>query len=151
MTDGIARQFCWVAKDHHREAVGEGLTCPGWCWRSSPCWPSWLVLSPARSHGRSAVPHHPEGGGTAGFRVAAWACTSKQPSLLCLTIPSAYCPHWACAEQTSRRWESSQRCLLKEKAWLRSIKLMNRVTVTACPHVLFYFIIKVICCGNYWR
>lgn len=30
-------------------------------------------------------------------------CTSRQSWLLCVTVPSACCPHWACAQQASRR------------------------------------------------
>lgn len=91
----------------------ECLTCPGWRWRSWLCRPSGPVWSPPRSRSCTAAPRRPS-------REAELRLEHSQVPPPQQTgadrIPSASCPHWACAGQRSHRWGSSRRCLWDREA-----------------------------------
>lgn len=91
-----------------------GLTCPGWHWRSWLCRPSGPVWSPPRSRSCSAAPRHPNREAELKLEGSCGRVQSGTPTGL--TVPSAFCPRWACAGQIFHRWGNSQRCLWERKS-----------------------------------
>lgn len=95
------------------EEDGGGLTCPGWRWRSWLCRPSGLIWSPPRSRSCIAAPRHPNREEQGALGQLGGGAQSRAPLP---TVPSAFCPRWACAGQILHRWENSQRYLQERKS-----------------------------------
>lgn len=102
-----------------------GLTCPGWRWRSWLCRPSGLIWSPPRSRSCIAAPRHPNQEEQVGLGQWCGQAQSRAPRP---TVPSAFCPRWACAGQTLHRWENSQRYLQEKKIHTLNLESSSKTT-----------------------